>query len=82
MNQVYYDYIRQIHEQQYSISINQRDLKKDSQENPTLRKRSLLFLSDALLSLGQRIRPAEFQVQIQNGQAQEGRLEIKTEGCR
>ncbi len=82
MNQVYYDYIRQIHEQQYELSISLRDLKKASVENPTLRKRSLLFLSDALLSLGQRIRPAEFQVQSQNGQAQDGRLEIKAEGCR
>jgi hypothetical protein len=81
MNQDYYDYIRQIHQRQYKISIIQMDLNEASRENPTLRKRSLLYLSDVLLTLGQRIRPAEFRVQVQGVQAQEGTLEIKAEGC-
>jgi hypothetical protein len=81
MNHVYYDYIRQIHQQQYEDSLIQMELNEASRENPTLRKRSLLYLSDVLLTLGQRIRPAEFRVQAQGVQAQEGTLEIKAEGC-
>lgn len=81
MNQDYYDYIHQIHQRQYEIGIIQMDLNEASRENPTLRKRSLLYLSDALLTLGQRIRPAEFRGQIQGTQAQDGKLEIKAEGC-
>lgn len=81
MNQHYYDYIRQIHQRQYEISLIQMELKKASQENPTLRKRSLLYLSDALLNLGQRIRPTEFRVQIQGMPAQDGKLEINAKGC-
>ena len=81
MNQDYYDYIRQIHQQQFEDSLIQMELNEASRENPTLRKRSLLYLSDVLLTLGQRIRPAEFRVQAQGVQPQEGTLEIKAEGC-
>lgn len=81
MNQEYYDYIRQIHQRQYEFSVIQMELKRAFQANPTLRKRSLLYLSDALINLGQKIRPAEFQAQIQGTQAQEGKLEINAKGC-
>jgi hypothetical protein len=57
------------------------ELNNASKENPTLRKRSLLYLSDGLLTLGQRIRPVEFKVQIQVRQAKDGTLEKKAEGC-
>ena len=81
MNQEYYKHIRQIHQQQLETSVAQMELKKASKEIPTLRQRSQLYLSDALLSLGQRIRPAEFRVKVQSGQAQDGRLEINAGGC-
>ncbi len=73
MNQIYYDYIQELHEQQLGISQRHRELQNSSPIRTTLRSRSLLTLSDLLLNLGQRIRPAEFQVQ--------GTLEINTEGC-
>ncbi len=79
MDQYHSDISHQMH--QYQVHLLQMELKKISQENPTLRKRSLLYLSDALLNLGQRIRPAEFQVHIHAGQAHGGTLEIKAEGC-
>ncbi len=81
MNQDYYEYIRQIHQQQYEVHLLQTELKKDSPGNPTRRQRSQLYLSDVLLNLGQRIRPAEFSVQVSGVQAQDGTLEIKAEGC-
>ena len=81
MNQDYYDYIRQTHQRQFEASLIQRELNAASREYPNLRKRFLLYLSDGLLTLGQRIRPVEFRVQIQVGQAQDGTLEIKAEGC-
>ncbi len=81
MNQDYYDYIRQTHQRQFEASLIQMELNDASKENPTLRKRSLLYLSDGLLTLGQRIRPAEFRVHIQEGRARDGTLEIKAEGC-
>ena len=81
MNQVYYDYIRETHQRQFDACLIQMELNEASRENPTLRKRSLLYLSDVLLTLGQRIRPAEFRVQVQGVQVQEGTLEIKAEGC-
>lgn len=81
MNQDYYEYIRQTHERQYKIAIQQKELLALSPYNPTLRSRSRLYLSDLLLTLGQRIRPAEFQVNVQGVQAHEGTLEIKAKGC-
>lgn len=69
MNQDYYDYIRQTHQRQFEASLIQMELNNASKENPTLRKRSLLYLSDGLLTLGQRIRPVEFKEQIQLRQA-------------
>ncbi len=81
MNQDYYNYIRQTHQRQFEASLIQRELYDASREYPNLRQRSLLYLSDGLLTLGQRIRPVEFRVQNQVGQAQDGTLEIKAEGC-
>jgi len=81
MRQDYYDFIRQTHEQQFEIARLHQMLKTVAPENPTLRKRSLLYLSDMLLSLGQRIRPAEFQVQVHGGQTHDGSLEITAKGC-
>jgi hypothetical protein len=76
MNHIYYDYIQELHEQQLGISQRHRELQNSSPSRTTLRSRSLLTLSDLLLNLGQRIRPAQFQVQVRDG-----RLEINTEGC-
>ena len=81
MHQDYYDYIRQTHQRQFEASLIQMELNTASREHPTLLKRSLLYLSDGLLTLGQRIRPVEFRVQIQVRQAQDGTLEKKAEGC-
>lgn len=81
MNQNYYDYIRQTHQRQFEASLIQRELNDASRENLNLRKRSLLYLSDGLLTLGQRIRPVEFREQNQVRQVQDGILEIKAEGC-
>ena len=81
MNQDYYQYIHQIHQKQIGISHLHAELSKASPNNPKLRKRVLLYMSDLLLGLGQRIRPVEFQVHVQGGPAQEGTLEIKAEGC-
>ena len=81
MNQDYYQYIFQIHQEQVEISHLHKELSNTSSHNPTLRKRFLLSMSDLLLGLGQRIRPAEFQVHVQGSQAHEGALEIKAEGC-
>ncbi len=81
MKQDYYEYIWQTHERQYKIAIQQRELLVESPENQTLRCRSLLYLSDLLLTLGQRIRPTEFRVDVHDVQAHEGTLEIKAKGC-
>lgn len=81
MNQDYYQYIYHIHQKQIEIGHLDAKLNSRSPKNPTLRKRFLLSMSDALLGLGQRIRPVEFQVSVQGAQAQEGAMEIKAEGC-
>lgn len=81
MNQDYYQYIHQIHQKQLEINRLHVGLSSKPPKNPALRKRFLLSMSDALLGLGQRIRPAEFQIQVQVRQAQEGALEINAEGC-
>ena len=81
MNQEYYRYIYQIHRKQLDLSYLQRELTKSPSNNASMRKRVLLFMSDLLLSLGQRIRPSEFQVHVHGEQAHDGTLEIKTEGC-
>ena len=81
MNQDYYEYIRQTHERQYKNALEQRELLVSSPEKQTLHSRSLLYLSDLLLTLGQRIRPTEFRVDVQSVQSHEGALEIKAKGC-
>jgi hypothetical protein len=81
MNQDYYQYIYQIHQEQLEIDRLNSKLHGRSPDDPNLRKRLLLSMSDALLGLGQRIRPAEFQVKVQVGQSPDGTLEIKTGGC-
>lgn len=81
MNQDYYQYIYQIHQEQLEAGRLNSELNGMSPGEQSLRKRVLLSMSDALLGLGQRIRPAEFQVKVQVGQSPEGTLEIKTGGC-
>ena len=81
MNQDYYEYIHQIHQQQGELYLQQLELKGASRKNPTQRQRYQLYLSDVLLNLGQRIRPAEFRVQVRGAQTRDGTLEIKAEGC-
>ncbi len=81
MNQDYYQYIYQIHQEQLEIDRLNSELHGKSPGDPTLRKRLLLSMSDALLGLGQRIRPAEFQVKVQGRQSPDATLEIKTGGC-
>lgn len=76
MDQIYYDYISDLHRQQYSMSQIQKQLQNLPPRKPNLQNRSLLMLSDLLLNLGQRIRPAQFQVHVQNVA-----LEINPEGC-
>ena len=76
MDQIYYDYISDLNRQQYRISQIQRQLQNLPPRKPTMQNRSLLMLSDLLLNLGQRIRPAQFQVHVHDGT-----LEINTEGC-
>jgi hypothetical protein len=79
MNQDYYHYIHQIHQRQIGIHRINRTLSGKSPERQSLRNRLQLSVSDALLGLGQRIRPAEFQVKV--SQQHEGVLEIETGGC-
>jgi hypothetical protein len=81
MNQDYYEYIRQLHEGQLKTAMRHRSLKLLVANNPTLRMRTLLYLSDALLNLGQRIRPAEFEVHVHGEHIQESALEITAKGC-
>jgi hypothetical protein len=81
MNQENYEFIRQIHQRQSEYYSQQRALKNAFRSNPTRRQRYQLYLSDILLNLGQRIRPAEFRVQVSGLQANDGTLEIKAEGC-
>ena len=76
MDQIYYDYISDLNRQQYRIAQIQRQLKNLPPRKTPLHKRSLLLLSDILLNLGQRIRPAQFQVHVHDGT-----LEINAEGC-
>ena len=80
MNQDYYNYIVQTHQKQVEISHLHQRLGRPTPDSPNLRKRVLLFSSDLLLGIGQRIRPAEFAVQVQGPPSHEGSLEIKS-GC-
>ena len=79
MNQDYYHYIHQIHLRQNEIDRVNTSLSGKSPARQSLRNRLQLTMSDALLGMGQRIRPAEFQIQV--SQQQEGALEIKAGGC-
>ena len=81
MHQDYYQYIYQVHQRQIEIGRTNQILSKTNGYNPPLRKRFLLSASDILLAFGQRIRPAEFQVDVQAIPSQDGGLEIKVEGC-
>jgi len=76
MYHVYYDHIRDLHKHRHTIPQGQLKSEISSPKNTTLGSHSLLILSDLLLNLGQRIRPAQFQVQVHVGT-----LEINTEGC-
>ena len=77
MNQDYYHYIMQFHQKQLKIDRVNNALHAMPPYRTPLRKRFLLTMSDALLGLGQWIRPAEFQV----SQPQDSAFEIKTGGC-
>jgi hypothetical protein len=81
MDQDFYDFIRQNPRRRFEANLNQMELNKASRENPPLRKRSLLYLSDVLLAIGQRVRPAEFRVHVHVGQAHDGTFEVNAEGC-
>lgn len=81
MNQDYYRYIYRIHQKQVEINHLQQKVNQTTPRNPSLRMRFLLYASDLLLGVGQRIRPAEFRVHVHGGQAPEGSLEIKAGGC-
>jgi len=81
MRQNYYDFIRQTHEHQFEVARLHQMVKTIAPENPILRKRSLLYMSDMLLNLGQRIRPTEFQVHVHDGRDHDGTLEITAKGC-
>jgi hypothetical protein len=80
MNQDYYNYIIQTHQKQVEISHLHQKPGRPVPDGPNLRKRFLLFSSDLLLGIGQRIRPAEFAVQVQAPQSHEGSLDINS-GC-
>ena len=77
MYHVYYEHVRELHRHRHTMPQNQMEMQISSPKNTTLRSRSLLVMSDLLLNLGQRIRPAQFQVHVHGG----GTLEINTEGC-
>ena len=81
MNQDYYQYIYHFHEKQLEIDRINAALRGTSPKQTPLRKWFLLSMSDALFGLGRRIRPVEFQVDIQVSQSNEGSLEIKAGGC-
>ena len=81
MNQDYYDYIRKTHDSQFRFALEQRKLARSAPENQNFRSRSLLYLSDLLLNMGQRVRPVEFQVDVKSMQTHDGTLEIKAKGC-
>lgn len=81
MNQDYYEFIRLTHEKQLKVAHQHRVLNLIKSDHPTLRKQVLLFLSDGLLSLGQRIRPAEFEVHVHGAQSTESTMEITAKGC-
>ena len=76
MNQINYDFVRELHEEKYRIAQRQRQLQSSSLGWTSLYSRSMLMLSDLLLGLGKRIRPAQFQVHVHDGT-----LETNPEGC-
>lgn len=81
MNQDYYRYIYSIHQKQVESNNLQQKVSQSTQRNPNLRMRFLLYASDLLLGVGQRIRPEEFRVHVHGTQAHEPSLEIKAGGC-
>ena len=81
MNQEYYQYIARIHQKQLELSHINTALSKISPERPSLLPRTRLFISDALLLLGQRIRPSGFKGRYEVLQTKEGVFEAKVKGC-
>ncbi|UCF26948.1 MAG: hypothetical protein JSW42_09870 [Chloroflexota bacterium] len=81
MYHVYYEHVRELHKHRHRLPQAEMELNGLAPKNIDLRNRSRLYLSDILLKIGQLIRPAEFQVHFHVGQAHEGTLEIKAEGC-
>ena len=65
MNEVYYNYIRQMNDQMLQSVAIERQLQALRPKRTRLRERLLLSLSDALLDLSLRIRPEETRPAIQ-----------------
>ena len=65
MNEVYYNYIRQMNDQMLQSVALERQLQALRPKRTRLRERLLLSLSDALLDLSLRIRPEETRPAIQ-----------------
>lgn len=81
MDQYCCQFILHIHEHQYKFVKRQRELGIASPNKLTLGDRSLLYLSDLMLNLGQRIRPTKFSKQTHGLQANDGTLGITAKGC-
>lgn len=81
MELYHHDYINKTIQREFEVAQLLRKAKEATPENPTLRKRTLLYLSNVLLNIGQRIRPAGYRVQVHGVQAQDGTLEIDAKGC-
>jgi hypothetical protein len=81
MNQDYYQYIVRMHQKQLEISRINTALSNISTDRPALLSRTLLFISDALLILGQRIRPTGLVGRYEVLRANDGTFEAKAKGC-
>jgi hypothetical protein len=67
MNEIFYDHIRQQNERLLRTVQMEKELQALRPEQISLRARLLLYTSDALLGLGQRIRPKELRPHVQFG---------------
>ena len=76
MYHIHYEHVREIHRHRHAPPQGHRPIQAPPAKTTSLSSRSLLAISDFLLNLGQRIRPAQFQVQVHDGT-----LVINTEGC-
>jgi hypothetical protein len=81
MDQLNYEFTQLTHEARYNLALQQSEPNVLENDNPTLRERALIYLSDKLLNLGQWIRPADFAVHIHGNASHESALEISAKGC-